>query len=49
LRRVEIWIDCEEEEEEETRMKVKSALDQLDIEYTMIFGSYEIVKKGSQR
>ncbi|HEV2139014.1 MAG TPA: hypothetical protein VGR53_09230 [Nitrososphaerales archaeon] len=49
MRRVEVWIDCEEEREEETRRKVKAALDTLGIEYTLIYGSYEIVKKGSQK
>ena len=49
MRRVEVWIDCEDGKVEETKKRVKAALDQLDIEYTMIFGSYEMVSKGSQK
>jgi len=49
LRRIDVWLDCEDDKVDDTKRRVKDALDKLGIEYTMIFGSYEIVKKGSQK
>jgi len=49
MRRFEVWIDCEGDREEETRQKVKAALDDLGVDYTILNSSTETTKKGSQK
>ena len=49
MKRFEVWVDCDDDEEKETRKKVREALDAADVDYTMLANSLEIVKKGSQK
>ena len=49
MKRFEVWIDCGDKDEKETREKVREALDKADVDYTMLANSIEIVKKGSQK
>ena len=49
MKRFEVWIDCDDKDEKETRRKVKEVLDGADVDYTMLSNSIEIVKKGSQK
>lgn len=49
MKRFEVWVDCDDDQEKETRRKVQEALDGADVDYTMLANSLEIVKKGSQK
>jgi hypothetical protein len=49
LKRIEVWIDCDADQEEETRRKLRDALDKLDIDYSILASTTEIRKKGSQK
>ncbi len=49
MKRFEVWVDCDDDREKETRRKVKDALEAAEIDYTMLATSVEIVKKGSQK
>jgi hypothetical protein len=49
MRRFEVWIDCDASKEEETREKVRAVLDEIDVDYTILVPSTEIIKKGSQK
>ena len=49
MKRFEVWIDCDENDEKETRRRVEDALDKAGVEYTMLATSLDIVKKGSQK
>ena len=49
MKRFEVWVDCEDDEEKEARRKVTDALDRAGVDYTMLATSLEIVKKGSQK
>ena len=49
MKRFEVWVDCDDEDEKDARRKVEDALDQAGVEYTMLATSLEIVKKGSQK
>lgn len=49
MKRFEVWIDCQDNEEKEIRRKVEEALDRAGVDYTMLATSLEIVKKGSQK
>jgi hypothetical protein len=49
MKRFEVWIDCDDKDERETRRKVRDALDAAEVDYTMLANSLEIVKKGSQK
>jgi hypothetical protein len=44
LKRIEVWIDCQEGQEEEARQKVKSALDSLHFKYTILTSSSQLGK-----
>ena len=49
MKRIEVWVDCSDDKEEETRRKLKAALNSIGIPYTLMYGSYEVVKEGSQK
>ena len=49
MKRFEVWIDCDDKEENDARRKVTEALDRAGVEYTMLATSLDIVKKGSQK
>jgi hypothetical protein len=49
MRRIQVWIDCDEKSEAETREKVKSALDSLGIGYTLLEGSAPMVRKSDKQ
>ena len=49
MKRFEVWIDCDDNEENKIRRRVREALDGADVDYTMLANSIEIVKKGSQK
>jgi hypothetical protein len=49
MKRFEVWVDCDDKDEKETRRRVEDALDKAGVEYTMLATSLEIVKKGSQK
>jgi hypothetical protein len=49
MKRFEVCVDCDEEDEKETRRQVEDALDRVGVEYAMLVTSLEIVKKGSQK
>ena len=49
MKRFEVWVDCEDADEQDVRRKVEEALDRAGEEYTMLATSLGIVKKGSQK
>jgi hypothetical protein len=49
LKRIEVWVDCENRDERDVRKKVEEALDRSGVDYTMLANSVEIIKKGSQK
>jgi hypothetical protein len=49
LKRFEVWVDCDDEDENDVRRRVEDALERAGVEYTMLANSIEIIKKGSQR
>lgn len=49
MKRFEVWIDCDDKQEKETRRRVTEALDKAGVDYTLLATSLEIVKKGSQK
>jgi hypothetical protein len=49
MRRLEVWIDSDVDNEKELKEKVKAALDKLGVSYTIMSDSTEIIEKGSQK
>ena len=49
MKRIEVWVDCEDRDEKGVRRKVEEALDRSGVDYTMLANSIEIIKKGSQK
>jgi hypothetical protein len=49
MKRFEVWVDFDDEDEKETRRRVEDALDKAGVEYSMLSTSLEIIKKGSQK
>lgn len=49
MKRIEIWVDCDNKNEKDVRKKVRDALDKSGVEYTMLANSVEIIKKGTQK
>ncbi len=49
MKRFEVWIDCEDKDENDVRRRVKEALDGADVDYTILGNSVPITKKGSQK
>ena len=49
MKRIELWVDCENKDERDVRKKVKDALESSGVDYTMLANSIEIIKKGSQK
>jgi hypothetical protein len=49
MRRIQVWIDCDEKIEAETRKKLKSALDSLGIVYTLLEGSVPMVRRSDKQ
>ncbi|MDG6917791.1 MAG: hypothetical protein JRM85_09390 [Nitrososphaerota archaeon] len=49
MKRFEVWVDCDDKNEKEVRKKVRDALEESGVDYTMLANSIEIIKKGSQR
>ena len=49
MKRFEVWVDCDDKDENEVRRKVRDALEGSGVDYTMLANSIEIIKKGSQR
>jgi hypothetical protein len=49
LKRFEVWVDCDDKDENDVRRRVEDALERAGVDYTMLANSIEIIKKGSQR
>lgn len=49
MKRIQVWIDCEKDEEKDVRRKVKAALDSLKLHYTILHTSTEMGKKEERQ
>ena len=49
MKRIEVWVDCENRDEKSVRKKGEEALNSSGVDYTMLANSVEIIKKGSQK
>ena len=49
MRRIELWIDLKEDEEQDVRREVKAALDSLKLQYTILYSSMEIGQKEERQ
>jgi hypothetical protein len=44
LKRIQVWVDCEEGQEEDVKRKLESALNSFHLRYTILSGASQLGK-----